>query len=98
MNSRSTSVILGVFVVTFFITTVLFLSSTIYFYRLSRQLSAITPGVIDSRIYDKSIAPEVQCNTQQDNVCPSWCAPGSDFDCCVKSGKNWISGRGCYDK
>ncbi len=36
------------------------------------------------------------CSITQNGVCPLWCAAGSDADCCVNTGKQWIPGRGCY--
>lgn len=50
-------------------------------------------------IYDKDAPSNVGCSSAQDNVCPQWCAPGSDYDCCVRKGNyRWIEGRGCYSK
>ena len=36
------------------------------------------------------------CSSTQDNCCPNWCSPGSDYDCCVQYGKCWTNG-GCND-
>jgi hypothetical protein len=36
------------------------------------------------------------CSSTSDDVCPSFCAPGADYDCCTNVGKCWIDGHGCY--
>ncbi len=36
------------------------------------------------------------CSSVPDGICPKWCAPGSDYDCCIEKGYKWIEGRGCY--
>lgn len=38
------------------------------------------------------------CSPISDTVCPDWCAAGSDYDCCIDKGSEWIQGRGCYSK
>jgi hypothetical protein len=35
------------------------------------------------------------CSGNSDGCCPAWCAAGSDADCCLNSGKCWVSGQGC---
>ena len=30
------------------------------------------------------------CGSQTDGCCPNWCAAGSDADCCINLGKNWV--------
>ena len=38
------------------------------------------------------------CSNIQDDVCPKWCGPVADYDCCVEIGHEWVPGRGCYPK
>ena len=38
------------------------------------------------------------CSDIKDSVCPSACAAGADYDCCVNKGYEWFSGKGCYSK
>lgn len=38
----------------------------------------------------------LDCSSISDGTCPKWCAAGSDYDCCVEKGYQWIQGRGCY--
>ncbi len=42
------------------------------------------------------------CGIQTDGCCPNWCAAGSDADCCINSGKNWVKNSlgyyNCVDK
>jgi Tfp pilus assembly protein PilX len=37
-----------------------------------------------------------ECSPVQDDTCPQFCVAGSDYDCCVAAGKEWLQGRGCY--
>lgn len=97
MNSKTTTIILGLLLLILFVTTVIFLYTTLYYSRQVRNLSKSQPAIINEEIYDKSAPADVECNIEQDSICPQWCAPGSDFDCCIKSGHKWVSGRGCYD-
>jgi hypothetical protein len=36
------------------------------------------------------------CSAVPDGVCTKYCAAGSDYDCCVAKGYQWINGKGCY--
>ena len=36
------------------------------------------------------------CSPLSDGTCPKWCTAGSDYDCCIEKGYEWIQGRGCY--
>lgn len=68
---------------------------------LNELKGAQKTGVVmpDSKIYDKDIPPETSCSQIKDDLCPQWCMPGADYDCCLRSGeKEWIPGRGCYSK
>ncbi len=39
------------------------------------------------------------CSVVSDGICPSSCAAGSDYDCCVNNqAYTWVSGMGCYSK
>ena len=42
------------------------------------------------------------CGSQTDGCCPNWCAAGSDADCCINLGKNWVKNSlgyyNCVDK
>jgi hypothetical protein len=48
--------------------------------------------------YDSRCEPKQYryCSNLSDNCCPSWCSAGADVDCCLKDGREWIQGKGCY--
>ncbi|MEM7824967.1 MAG: dockerin type I repeat-containing protein [Candidatus Aenigmatarchaeota archaeon] len=39
--------------------------------------------------YNPGCSPGQACSSTKDNCCPNWCAPGSDYDCCINDGKCW---------
>ena len=53
-------------------------------------------NVNNSEQYDQGVDPSVECSSTPDSLCPKWCAAGSDYDCCIRKGNEWIEGRGCY--
>jgi len=106
MEKGSISVVLAVI---FGILSVVFLATTVFYFRENKALSnelifqeqQLDQYIYSSpsptpKVYDKDVSGETVCSLTKDDVCPQWCAPGSDYDCCINVGKTWIEGRGCY--
>jgi len=55
-----------------------------------------TSSCLDSLLENYQEKKGADCSSLSDEVCPKWCAAGSDYDCCVEKGYEWIAGRGCY--
>jgi hypothetical protein len=92
-----------ILVVIFGTLTLIFLASTIFLVdkntKLTNEIKLLQqtlPAPTPQNIYDKDAPAKVDCSLTKDNTCPQWCAPGSDYDCCIRAGRNWIEGRGCY--
>ena len=99
MERERRAVILAVI---FGILSLIFITSTIFLFNknttLTNEITSLQqiPPSPTPNIYDKNVPAEADCSTTKDNICPQWCAPGSDYDCCIKAGRNWVEGRGCY--
>ena len=101
MRKGNITVVLAII---FGILSFVFLASTIFLFNKNKILNNVivslqqippTPTPTPN-IYDNNAPAKVDCSNIKDNVCPQWCAPGSDYDCCIRAEYKWVEGRGCY--
>jgi outer membrane murein-binding lipoprotein Lpp len=61
-----------------------------------RKCENETETCLDDLINRLTTVTGPDCSSISDGICPRWCSAGSDYDCCVQKGFQWIQGRGCY--
>ncbi len=98
-------IIAVILAIVFGILSLIFLASTIFLYKQNTGLDnnfgifqLVSPSPTPKGVYNKDAPATVDCSIVKDDICPQWCAAGSDYDCCIRTNHKWIEGRGCYDK